>query len=947
LLAISALALAYSIHSVKASGTVYIRADGSIDPPTAPIYTGDNTTYMLTADIATVGIVIERDNIVLNGAGYTVQGTGSGIGISITGRTNTTVQNTTIKAFDNGIMLVSSSSVSIAGNTITNNKLDGIVLSSSSDNSIVGNNITGSSFDGVYLSSSSDNSIVGNNITGNSIYGVYLYSSSNNSIAGNNIANNGDGVYLYSSSLNNTITGNTITNNGDGLLLDSSSNNSVAENSITANRDDGVDLSSSSNTSIVGNTITSNGFDGVYLSYSSNTTIAGNTMTTSNWYGIDLEYSTNISIAGNTITINNYYGVYLHYSSNNSIVADNITISFGGVYLSSSSDNSIAGNNIANNGNDGGLLLDSSSNNSIYHNNFLNNTVQAIIVTTASNTWDNGYPSGGNYWSDYTGADLYSGPYQNESGSDGIGDTPYVIDANNGDHYPLMNPWVPYENGTIYICADGSVDPSGAPILREGDLYTLTSNISSNADGIVIERDNILVDGAGQTLEGTQASANGIQLTGGSNVTIENIEITAFQYGIWLVSSFNDSISGNNITNNNAGVYLDSSSNNSISGNIITANNWDGIWVNCSSSDNTVSENNITNNWNGVWIEYSSDNSVSENNVTANNGQGVWLDISSNNTISRNNMTNNWYGVGLDYSDNNSVNGNNITNNGEGIYGYSSTDNSIEGNNITSNADGIYLTYSSSDNSISGNNIAENNATGIMLEYSSSNNSVNENNIANDGCGLWLVSSSNNEIYHNTLNNTSQVYSLDSANVWDDGYPSGGNFWSDYTGVDFYGGQYQNETGSDGIGDTPYVIDANNQDNYPLMKPYVPCDVVLASLTSAPTSIPQGFGCLITVTVTNQGNFVETSVIVYANETDTGNVTVIGTFENVILNSGDSTTLTFTWNTSGFDLGTYTISAYATPVAGETNVANNTFVGNAVQIILSAGGGAARMPYMD
>jgi len=65
----------------------------------------------------------------------------------------------------------------------------------------------------------------------------------------------------------------------------------------------------------------------------------------------------------------------------------------------------------------------------------------------SNNTWDNGYPSGGNYWSNYTDADLYSGPYQNETGSDGIGDTPYVIDAENQDNYPLMNPWIEREVG--------------------------------------------------------------------------------------------------------------------------------------------------------------------------------------------------------------------------------------------------------------------------------------------------------------------------------------------------------------------------------------------------------------------------------------------------------------------------------------------------------------------
>ena len=46
-------------------------------------------------------------------------------------------------------------------------------------------------------------------------------------------------------------------------------------------------------------------------------------------------------------------------------------------------------------------------------------------------------------------------------------------------------------------------------------------------------------------------------------------------------------------------------------------------------------------------------------------------------------------------------------------------------------------------------------------------------------------------------------------NVWDDGYPSGGNYWSDYTGTDADG---------DGIGDTTYIIDTTNEDRYPLME---------------------------------------------------------------------------------------------------------------------------------
>jgi hypothetical protein len=92
----------------------------------------------------------------------------------------------------------------------------------------------------------------------------------------------------------------------------------------------------------------------------------------------------------------------------------------------------------------------------MYHNSFVGNGVQAFVEyinpSEPTNIWDNGYPSGGNYWSDYKGTDLYSGPYQNETGSDGIGDTPYVIvsldtmtyltsNITDIDHFPLMGPF--------------------------------------------------------------------------------------------------------------------------------------------------------------------------------------------------------------------------------------------------------------------------------------------------------------------------------------------------------------------------------------------------------------------------------------------------------------------------------------------------------------------------
>jgi parallel beta-helix repeat protein len=108
--------------------------------------------------------------------------------------------------------------------------------------------------------------------------------------------------------------------------------------------------------------------------------------------------------------------------------------------------NIISGNEIAKN-KEFGVGIAESSDNIFYHNNFTDNPCQVTCGRRSINIWDDGYPSGGNYWSDYTGVDLFGGPYQNMTGGDGIGDTPYIIDANNQDRYPLMAPFSTFEAG--------------------------------------------------------------------------------------------------------------------------------------------------------------------------------------------------------------------------------------------------------------------------------------------------------------------------------------------------------------------------------------------------------------------------------------------------------------------------------------------------------------------
>jgi parallel beta-helix repeat protein len=175
LLIVSITAPLLNIQPVKADATIYIRADGSIDPPTALISTVDNVIYRLTGNITSDadGIVIKRNNTVVDGAGYTIQGAGSGTGIDLSERRNVTVKNIQIIDFD-----------------------DGIQLEYSSNNTISRNNIV-SNWYGIQFYYSYDNSISGNNIM-NNLYGIRLSDSSNNSIYHNNFINNTRQVYDWS-----------------------------------------------------------------------------------------------------------------------------------------------------------------------------------------------------------------------------------------------------------------------------------------------------------------------------------------------------------------------------------------------------------------------------------------------------------------------------------------------------------------------------------------------------------------------------------------------------------------------------------------------------------------------------------------------------------------------------------------------------------------------------
>jgi parallel beta-helix repeat protein len=401
-------------------------------------------------------------------------------------------------------------------------------------------------------------------------------------------------------------------------------------------------------------------------------------------------------------------------------------------------------------------------------------------------------------------------------------------------------------NRTIYIRADGTIDGTNK-ILRGENIYIFTDNIS---DSIVIEKDDIVVDGAGYSLQRTAGIGTGINLMERTNVTVKNMEISGFFYGIYLNYSVNNKLENNTVGDNFHGIYLSASSNNTFMGNNITKNEYTGFWLR-GSSNNEIKENSITENGqNGIWLSAASDDNRVSGNTIRTNGFGIQIDDYSNNILRDNDLRDNNYNFGVfgsllpefiqDIDESNTVNGKpiyywvnrqdetvpldagyvalvecsditaknlNLSRNGQGILLASTTDSLIMQNNITDNIHGIYL-CSSLENTVESNNLTRNVANGIYIYYSQNNRFFN----------------------NNFISNTNPVYDVgDQLNIWDNGVE--GNYWSSYEE------KYPNATEVDnsGIWNIPYIINRNNQDNYPLVNriPEFPSWTILPLLITA------------------------------------------------------------------------------------------------------------------
>jgi parallel beta-helix repeat protein len=315
---------------------------------------------------------------------------------------------------------------------------------------------------------------------------------------------------------------------------------------------------------------------------------------------------------------------------------------------------------------------------------------------------------------------------------------------------------------TIIIKSDGSIIPENAPIARSGSFYVFLADMQSS---IIVERSNITIDGNGFVIEGKgEFQSKGIILNGVFNVTIRNVGIKRFYYGVWLYNAQCNRIVDNILSmNTGRAIWLGCSNNNTIATNKLIENKGRGLML--ENSSNNVIENNsiIENGCDPIILSHSNGNWINKNLIAKNNGRGIWLGHSNNNVLVENNITENCYS-------------------------------------------GIQL-YHSNSNIFFGNTIYKNNIYGIQL-----------------------LNSSQNHIYNNNfINNTLPVQVDASINSWDNGLLDGGNYWSHINADDSYSGLMQNENGSDGIVDEPYIINENNVDHYPLAGTYSSFKIIFAS----------------------------------------------------------------------------------------------------------------------
>ncbi|UCE37280.1 MAG: right-handed parallel beta-helix repeat-containing protein [Thermoplasmata archaeon] len=687
---------------------------------------------------------------------------------------NNTIRSNTV----NGIVLEMSEHNTIYSNELTSNAGWGICLQHSNFTTILNNNITNQGDKGIFIYYSHTNFLIGNNIISGSSQGIFLLSSSGNTMNNNNIFKKNNGIYLLSSSSNQIASNNVSMSSSWAIYLEASSGNNITNNNVSNNYYDGIIVhESSNNNNITGNDVYSNNNEGIIIYSSSYNEITNNNVFSNYYTGISVySSSSNNNISNNHVHSNTENGIYLSSSSYNNITHNNVSKHENGIDLHQSPYNNVTDNTIFSNTNCG-IHIWSSSNTDIVGNTISDNG-RGVVIFSSPNNNILGNIILNNWHSIYLASGSSNNVINNNSLLGNLVAI-YAVDSPNIDaRYNYFG--TGYENRVeklVYSNVGGGADYSNWLQNRESKVQYIDGTVTWDSP-VTLNR-GVIVNGtltiSSNVTFDNPYGHNFIHVNGSMNIDFANFTSNAGEYAI---------------------IYL-----NDTSGHITNSTFIGQKFVGSHREGFDIKGNTFTSGRDGLDLWKAKYNNITANNISMNRAQGIYLHFSQKNNLTDNDILNNNFGIRVYQSSiNNNIQDNNISwSSAGGLEVTSSSNNTITKNSITSNAQGI-VTFTSNDNTITKNNILYNN-NGIMI----------------------ISSSSNNRIYHNNIiKNINQGFDTDNVSYWNDSYPSGGNFWSDYTGVDDYQGPDQDIPGNDGIGDSPYAYIAGGsgaQDYYPLMYP--------------------------------------------------------------------------------------------------------------------------------
>lgn len=267
--------------------------------------------YELTKDIMNSSddcIRISASNVILDGQGHTIDGTGNGTGVDVDppsgliadlfskNAMNVTVKNMKITDCFIGISYTWATDSQITDTNISSNQI-GISIQWVKNSTISNNTVSSSELDGILLLQSTEIMVSNNTLSSNRMGGIR-------------------------STLVDTamISNNTALSNNLGIMMERSKETTISNNTVSSNNHTGIGSDNSDTISISNNTVLSND-RGIFVRHSEAATVSTNTVT-DNRVGIDI-HNSSATVVENGLTGNTESGVEIDDRSKNRTVSEN------------------------------------------------------------------------------------------------------------------------------------------------------------------------------------------------------------------------------------------------------------------------------------------------------------------------------------------------------------------------------------------------------------------------------------------------------------------------------------------------------------------------------------------------------------------------------------------------------------------------------------------------